>query len=161
MQLLGLDFVADVLTAQIADLPSAAVCPVPARPASEKHPGAVSLRLGELVASQSRRRFDPVLQRHGDEYLIEPTADPAGRTYVVVDDQYTRGDSMAKAIESLRAAGAEVVGAAVFTAGSTGAATDLHTPFVEGACGMAAAGQVLGIECVCGRDDPDEDALPF
>lgn len=121
---------APALAAAVAAIgdPGAVLVPIPTSRAAYRRRG---YRVVDLVAARAGLRIEPLLRQtrrtadqrgldqHRRRHNVEGSLvarDAAARRVIVIDDVVTTGATLAEAARALRAAGAEVVGAAAIAA---------------------------------------------
>lgn len=172
----ALDFIADVVAAQLCNQTDVMIIPVPCHPYSDWQPGEVSRRLSHLVAHRLQVPIAEVLQRRGTEYVSNPFvpwgAYPdwdefdevhrvvrhvgGGSRAILVEDQITTGTSIHRAVATLaelndyRLQHPEVLSYSV----SRRVLSRLNTamPPVADRCGFRVMSGRFGVSCPCGRD---------
>ena len=87
--------------------------PMPAKPFTIQQPGEFSLRLATRVAEFLEVEIAPVLVHGRDHSAVERRGDwerwrQTGLPVVVVDDQYTTGKGMSRAVDILKSGGFEI-----------------------------------------------------
>jgi len=173
----SLDFIADVVAAQMLDLANSVVVPAPSNPYNDRQPGEVSRRLAHLVAHRVQLPVAEKLRREGRNFVPNPPADPwesyeytnefgktetlrrkagPGTGAVLIEDQITTGDSINRAVEALshlpddRYHRPVVVTYSVSRRVLTRCTTEM--PDVPDGCGLQNMTEQYGVGCRCGRN---------
>jgi len=173
----SLDFIADVVAAQMLDLANSVVVPAPSNPYNDRQPGEVSRRLAHLVAHRVQLPVAEKLRREGANFVPNPTAGPRasyedtngfGETEslrrkagletraVLIEDQITTGDSINRAVEALshlpddRYHRPVVVTYSVSRRVLTRCTTEM--PDAPDGCGLQNMTEQYGVACRCGRN---------
>ncbi len=173
----GLDFVADVVAAQILDLSDHFVVPTPSHPYSDGQPGEVSRRLAHLVAERVELPVAEVLERQGADYLPDPTVPWSafghtnefgetdrvrrrvgpGKRAVLIEDQITTGNSINNAVQALSRLPDERLHRPVVVSYSMSrrVVERCHgvLPQTTLHCGLRIMTQLFGVNCLCGRNE--------
>lgn len=176
-QLGALDFIADVVAAQMLDLADSVVVPTPSNPYTDGQPGEVSRRLAHLVAHRLQLPVAEKLQRQGVDFVPNPTADPwesfeytnefgktdivrrkvgPGTRAVLVEDQITTGNSINRAVAALSLLPDDRYHRPVVVTYSVSRRVlercNIEMPQATERCGLEIMTEQFGVACQCGRN---------
>lgn len=147
-ELAKLDLIADVMASALS-LSRTPIVPVPSSPPSEGQPGQVSRRLARMVAERVGRPYLELLDRsEGDQFKYSHDRRDRGRV-LLLDDQFTSGNSLVQAASILRAEGFMVGGAVVFSMKVPRTTSVSKKP--ARVCSASALFDEIGMSCPCGR----------
>jgi len=171
----GLDFIADVITAQALDLADSIVVPNPSNPYTDRQPGEVSRRLAHLVAQRLRLPVAEILQRQGVDYVpsqfvpwgmlgINEFGETDmvhrkvghGRRAILIEDQITTGNSINRAVAALSLLPDDRLHRPVVVSYSVSRRVlercDSAVPQATDQCGLRTMTERFGVVCRCGRN---------
>jgi FMN phosphatase YigB (HAD superfamily) len=157
----ALDFIADVVAAQMLDLGDSIIVPTPSHPYSEHQPGEVSRRLAYLVAARMNLPVAEILQRQGSDYVSRsgtvtvPSLEGRRGRAVLIEDQITTGNSINKAVTALSLLPNDRLRQPVVVSYSVSRrilerSNAVIPPAIEH-CGMTLMTERIGLDCLCGR----------